>query len=205
MNSRYSQEKWNQRWQEKASSAEWQADQWLVQTLPYLPDTGTALDLACGMGRNALCLAERGYRVTAVDFSEVALNLLRQAVMPGKGHIDVIQADLEAANFQFPQGPFDLVLQCYYLYRPLLPALLEAVRPGGFAIIRTFSRAGEEQFGPVNKGISLAPGELLHLFSEWDILLYEEGLEPSRKGGSLAGIFARKKKRGPCPPLEVTS
>ena len=192
MSNRYSQGKWNQRWQEKSSSAEWQPDNWLQRTLPYLPDSGTALDLACGIGRNALCLANQGYRVTAVDFSEVALDLLRKKALSCKGHIDLIQADLEATEFPFPPEHFDLVLQFYYLYRPLLPSLLETVRPGGLAMIRTFSRAGEERFGAVNKEISLAPGELLHLFTGWDILLYEEGLEPSRKGGSLAGIFARK-------------
>ena len=192
MNNRYSQEKWNQRWQEKSSSPEWHPDDWLQRTLPYLPDGGTALDLACGIGRNALCLAKRGYQVTAVDFSEVALDQLRKEVRPSDLHIDLIQADLEAADFPFPPGHFDLALQFYYLYRPLLPSLLEAVRPGGLVIIRTFSRAGEDRFGAVNKEISLAPGELLQLFTGWDILLYEEGLEPSRKGGSLAGIFARK-------------
>ncbi len=193
MNNRYSKKKWDQRWQEKASSPVWQPDDWLMRTLPNLPDSGTALDLACGIGRNALCLAKRGYQVTAVDFSEVALDLLRKEVKRSKLHIDPIQADLEAADFLFPQGHFDVVLQFYYLYRPLLPSLLEAVRPGGLAIIRTFSRAGEDRFGSVNREISLAPGELLRLFAGWDILLYEEGLEPSRKGGSLAGIFARKR------------
>lgn len=193
MDDRYSQNKWNQRWQEKSSAPEWQPDDWLVRTLPFLPDSGTALDLACGIGRNTICLAQRGFQVSAVDFSEVALELLRNRTIDPKLRIDVIQADLEAANFPFSRRQFDLVLQFYYLYRPLLPSLLNAVRPGGLAIVRTFSRAAEDRFGAVSKEISLAPGELLNIFAGWEVLLYEEGLEPSRKGGSLAGIFARKK------------
>lgn len=200
MSDRYSRDKWNQRWQEKSSTPEWTPDDWLQRTLPYLPESGTALDLACGIGRNTLCLARRGYRVTAVDFSEVALQLLRHETRHPDLHVDVIQADLETAGLPSSLHHYDLVLQFYYLYRPLFPSLLEAVRPGGLAIVRTFSRAGEDRFGSVNKEISLAPGELLNLFGGWDVLLYEEGLEPSRKGGSLAGILARKKS---CPDALV--
>lgn len=191
-NSRYSREKWDQRWQEKAQAPESQPDDWLLRVLPYLPERGAALDLACGMGRNALSLAQVGYQVTAVDFSQVAIDVLRVAAARESLPVDAICADIEAPDYWFPQGPYDLALQFYYLYRPLLPLLQNAVRPGGYVVIRTFSQAGEERFGPVNKEISLLPGELLKLFSGWEVLLYEEGLEPSRKGGSLAGVLARK-------------
>lgn len=70
-----SQSKWNARWRKKAATASWQADPWLQRLLPLLPQ-GTALDIACGMGRNAIFLAEQGFAVTAVDMSEVALNQL---------------------------------------------------------------------------------------------------------------------------------
>lgn len=191
-NSRYSREKWDQRWQEKTASAIGQPDDWLLRVLPHLPDNGTALDLACGMGRNALGLARLGYQVTAVDFSQIALDALRATAAQEDLPVDAICTDLEASDSHFPPGPYDLVLQFYYLYRPLLTRLQHAVRPGGYVVIRTFSQAGEQRFGPVNKEISLAPGELLKLFADWEVLLYEEGLEPSRKGGSLAGLFARK-------------
>jgi hypothetical protein len=71
--------------------------------------------------------------------------------------------------------------------------LRESLRPGGIAVIRTFSSAGPFPGGPENKDIVLRPGELLEIFSGWEILLHEEGLEPSeKKGGSLAGIVARR-------------
>ncbi|MBW6508679.1 MAG: methyltransferase domain-containing protein [Desulfuromonadales bacterium] len=191
-NSRYSREKWDQRWQEKSASAIGQPDDWLLRVLPYLPETGVALDLACGMGRNALGLAQAGYQVTAVDFSRVAIGVLRRAAARENLPVDAICADIEAADWRFPPRPYDLALQFYYLHRPLLPLLQNTVGPGGYVVIRTFSQAGEERFGSVNREISLMPGELLKWFSSWEVLLYEEGLEPSRKGGSLVGLLARK-------------
>jgi tellurite methyltransferase len=192
--SRYSREKWDQRWQEKAISAAGPPDEWLLQVLPHLSDKGMALDLACGMGRNAISLAQAGYQVTAVDFSQVALDVLRAASVQKGLPVAAICADLENGDYPLAPESFDLVLQFYYLYRPLLPIVQNAVRPGGYVVIRTFSQAGAERFGPVNKEISLASGELLKLFSGWEVLLYEEGLEPSRKGGSLAGLLARKQR-----------
>lgn len=191
-NSRYSREKWDQRWQEKAQAPESQPDDWLRRVLPYLPERGVALDLACGMGRNTLGLAQAGYQITAVDFSQVAINVLRVTAAREGLPVDAVCADIEAPDYRFPPGFYDLALQFYYLYRPLLPLLQNTVRPGGYVVIRTFSQAGEERFGSVNKEISLRAGELLKIFSSWEVLLYEEGLEPSRKGGSLVGLFARK-------------
>ena len=68
----------------------------------------------------------------------------------------------------------------------------ELVKPGGLIIIRTFSSAGH--FAPcrLKPEMVLEPEELRRLFSDWDILVYEEGVEASKKGGSLVGIIARK-------------
>jgi len=73
--------------------------------------------------------------------------------------------------------------------------MLQRVKPGGYAILRTFSSAGNFPPGDLDAQFVLQPQELLSIFSGWEILRHEEGLEPSRKGGSLAGILARK------PPL----
>ncbi|HEY5674162.1 MAG TPA: class I SAM-dependent methyltransferase [Malonomonas sp.] len=181
---------WNARWREKAVTANWQADSWLQRVRAYLPE-GSALDIACGMGRNAIYLAEQGFAVTAVDMSEVALSYLKEEAQRRGLEIEITHIDLETAPV-LPTGPFDLLLNFFYLHRPLLPLELEQVRPGGVAVFRTFSSAGSEQFGPIRQDIALHPGELLEIFAGWEILFHEEGLEPSAKGGSLAGIVARK-------------
>jgi hypothetical protein len=60
------------------------------------------------------------------------------------------------------------------------------------SVLRIFSRAGTFPGGPNDPDFVLRPGELLEIFAGWEILLREEGMEPSRKGGYLAGIVARR-------------
>lgn len=181
---------WNARWREKALTANWQADSWLLKVRPFL-SAGSVLDIACGMGRNSIYLADQGFAVTAVDMSEVALSLLKTEAQRRGLKIETLLLDLENAPV-LPTGPFDLLLNFFYLHRPLLPQELARVRPGGVVVVRTFSSAGEDRFGPAMPDISLDPGELLKIFPGWQVLLHEEGLEPSAKGGSLAGIVVRK-------------
>jgi SAM-dependent methyltransferase len=178
---------WNNRWREKTDDP-WEPDPWLLRIRPLLPG-GRALDIACGRGRNALYLAEQGLAVTAIDVSEEALAQLASEAARRKLPVETRQIDLEAAP-QLPGNAFDLVLEFFYLHRPLLPQLLQTVRPGGVAVLRTFSSAGAFPGGPGNPDFVLRPGELLEIFAGWDILLHEEGIEPSRKGGALAGIVA---------------
>jgi SAM-dependent methyltransferase len=186
------QRKWNDRWREKTSTTKWQVDPWLQKVLPLLP-RGRALDVACGAGRNALFLAEQQFRVMAIDISDEALGQLRHEAKSRELSIDAQQVDLEI-NPVLPRGPFELVLVLFYLHRQLLPLLRKAVRPGGVIVLRTFSSAGPFAGGPDIPDFVLRPGELLEVFADWEILLHEEGFEPSRKGGSVAGIVARRPK-----------
>jgi SAM-dependent methyltransferase len=185
---------WNARWRAKAADADWQADPWLQRVMPLLRP-GRTLDVACGSGRNAIFLAERGFAVTAIDLAPEALMLLDQEASRRGLAIDTRLVDLEA-NPLLPAGPFDLVIDFFYLHRPLLPLLRELVQPGGLMVLRTFSCAGPFPGGSGNPDFVLNPGELLELFQSWDILCHEEGLEPSHKGGSLAGIVARRPTTG---------
>ncbi len=135
---------------------------------------GDALDLACGPGRNALYLAERGWRVTAVDGSEVAVEMLR-AKNPA---IDARIADLEAGAFAVPPDAFDLVLSCYYLQRNLIPLMKSALRPGGLLIMIVHLAGADQPEGTATRGF---PGELASFFDGWPILHYREG-EPGESG-----------------------
>ncbi len=182
--------RWNDRWRKKAAVADFNADPWLQKIHPLLP-RGKAIDIACGMGRNAVFLAEQGFAVTAVDVSEVALDLLDAEARRRDLVIETVPLDLET-DAQLPAGPFDLLLNFFYLHRPLLAQELARVRPGGVIVLRTFSSAGADRYGPISPEISLRAGELLEIFTDWEILLHEEGIEPSAKGGSLAGIVARR-------------
>ncbi|MFF8633973.1 class I SAM-dependent methyltransferase [Streptomyces pilosus] len=101
---------------------------------------GEALDLGCGAGGDALWLARRGWRVTAVDVSAVAVERLT-GLAAAHGVDDLITArrhDLEAS---FPAGSFDLVC-AHYLHTPLgldrarvLRAAAHGLRPGGRLLV----------------------------------------------------------------------
>ncbi len=180
---------WNQRWKEKNRKA-LEPDPWLVRVLPLLPK-GEALDIACGQGRNAVFLAEHGFKVTGYDISDQGLEQLRAEGQKRNLEITLKQIDLEKSP-DLPRLTFDVVLNFFYLQRSLFSALMKSVRPGGVVVVRTFSSAGNFPGPPGNPDFVLEPGELLRIFSGWDILIHEEGLEPSKKGGSLTGIVARR-------------
>jgi 2-polyprenyl-3-methyl-5-hydroxy-6-metoxy-1,4-benzoquinol methylase len=97
-----------------------------------------ALDLACGEGRNAVWLAEQSWRVTGVDFSDVALAKARNLAAARGVEVDWVQADLLA--YRPGQRAYDLVL-LFYLQLPaaqrreVVRAAAEAVAPGGTLLL----------------------------------------------------------------------
>ena len=81
---------------------------------------GRALDLACGGGRHAIWLRERGWQVTAVDI----------AIQNIDG-VTCVQADLESNGFEIESGAWDLIVCWLYWQKNLLPAIAAGVRMGG--------------------------------------------------------------------------
>jgi SAM-dependent methyltransferase len=132
---------------------------------------GTAIDLACGAGRNALYLAEHGWDVTAVDGSNTAIEIVRQRAARRGLKLDTEVADLTAAGFAIPAEAFDLVLIAYYLQRDLFPKAKAATRIGGTLIaIAHLPEPGESWSEKRAK-----PGELRQFFKDWELLWQYEG------------------------------
>ena len=128
-------EDWNQRYAAEELIWTAKANRFLMEETAHLA-TGSALDMATGEGRNAVWLAEQGWVVRAVDFSDVAIAKARRLAMARNVHeaIDFREADLRTYDLDFHR--FDLVA-LIYLQIPqaeLLPILLRAARavaPGG--------------------------------------------------------------------------
>jgi SAM-dependent methyltransferase len=113
------------------------ANRFLVAETADLPP-GRALDLGCGAGRNAVWLSERGWRVTAVDFSDVALAIARD-LAAARG-VDVEWIDADVATWTPPALAYDLVCVLYVQLpaderRALLARAADAVRPGGTLLV----------------------------------------------------------------------
>jgi SAM-dependent methyltransferase len=129
-------------WDEAYASAElvWaaEANRFVVEELAGLA-AGRALDLGTGEGRNAIWLAERGWQVTAVDFSAVGLAKAAElAARRGVTSVRWVEADLR----EYQPGPaaYDLVLLAYVHLPPdefaaLLPMAASALAPGGTLLV----------------------------------------------------------------------
>jgi SAM-dependent methyltransferase len=138
---------------------------------PPLPEAiagvtpGTALDLASGPGRHAIFLAERGWKVHAIDSSRVGIQRMLDEAYQRKVTIEAEVADLEAPGFRLDRE-YDLVCDLYFLHRPLFDEIRKAVRPGGLFVAAIHVGTGR---------FVLDPGELRRLFEDWEILHYREG------------------------------
>ena len=176
----------------------------LVELWPLLP-AGAALDLACGRGRNALFLAERGRHVTAVDWSAAALDIVEEraqamnipvrrvhrmgeAKQAASAGIDLVQADLERLQ-NLPATSYALILCVRYLERSLFPEMCRALRPGGMLLFETYTKAQLDfAGGPRDPAHLLDKGELRRAFPELETVFYRE----LRAEQGIASLAARK-------------
>jgi SAM-dependent methyltransferase len=160
---------WNQRYE--GSELVWSAApnifvQQLTEDLP----AGTALDIAAGEGRNALWLAARGWQVTAVDFSAVALqragSLAQKQLGSDAGRLVTLEADLETWVPQ--EHSYDLVL-VVYLQVPekqrsaVMRRAAEAVAPGGTLLVvgHDLANLTSGHGGPQDPTVLYRPGDIV--------------------------------------------
>ncbi|MEW6445095.1 MAG: methyltransferase domain-containing protein [Pseudomonadota bacterium] len=174
---------WNARHAEgKPGEAAWV----LREHAHLLPGSGEALDLACGLGANALFMAERGLRVRAWDSSPVAIARLQGMACARGLEIAASVRDVVAD----PPAPecFDVIAVSHFLDRDLFPALLAALRPGGLLFYQTFTveRDGDGD-APANPAFLLEPNELLERCRALRLLAYrEDGTAGDRSRGMRA-------------------
>ena len=165
------QQRWNQRYQEKTISEKPPAYV-LSCNQNFLTKKGMALDLACGLGANALFLANNGYQVTAIDYADEALKQLSGYAQDHGLSIKTQNIDLEKLSLDI--GFYDVVVVSYYLQRDLFPFIFNSLKPGGILFYQTYSGQCIDGNGPENPAFRLRQGELLSLCAEHSILYYRE-------------------------------
>ncbi len=155
----------------------------LEKNAHLLPAKGRALDLACGLGRNALFLARRGLDVDAWDISPVAVQRLgafaRQQALR-------VRPEVRDAGSAPPHADsYDVIVVSFFLHRALAPRISAALRAGGLLFYQTFTAERVDDSGPANPDFRLGPNELLTLFSALRVLVYRE---EGRVGDTRQGV-----------------
>jgi SAM-dependent methyltransferase len=160
---------------------------WIVQWAGLVAAGAAVLDVAAGRGRHSVFFADRGHKVTAIDRDVGAL--------PERGDIEIVPADLEAgAPWPLPGRSFGAVVVTNYLHRPIFPALLDALAPGGVLLYETFME-GNERFGrPSNPEFLLKDGELLdRVRGRFSVVAYEARLISEPRMAMVQRIAARRR------------
>jgi SAM-dependent methyltransferase len=156
-------------WNSRYADAElvWSAEPncFLVQEVAGLTP-GRALDLGAGEGRNAIWLAERGWRVTAVDFSGVGLQKARGLAEARGVEVNWVEADLR--SYSPARDAFDLVALIYIHLpdeerRAVVRRAADAVAAGGTLLVIGHDRSNlrEGYGGPQDPAILFSPDDII--------------------------------------------
>ena len=159
-----SREQWDERYATDELIWKAQPNQFLVDELDALAP-GSALDLACGEGRNALWLASKGWNVTGVDFSSAGLSKARQLAADRDLEVSWIEADV--IEWQPPPASFDAVVVMYLHLPPpqrrqVLRQATQALAPGGLLLVvgHDISNLTDGVGGPQDPEVLFCPEEI---------------------------------------------
>jgi len=168
---------------------------WVQRWSHLVPEGGAVLDVACGLGRHMRWFQQRNHPVAGIDRSPAAIEsvaLLGEAIL----------ADIEDGPWPLPGRRFACVVVTHYLWRPLLPRIVESVAPGGVLLYETFAHGNATVGKPSRPEFLLQPGELLAACAGLRIVAYEDGFEaePARFVQRIAAV---REVPGPdaAPPL----
>ena len=126
---------------------------------------GKALDLGCGEGRNAIWLAERGWQVTGVDFSEIGLEKARRLASERGVEVNWLRADL--LEYEPAHSAFDLVI-VFYIQLPaaelsaVIKKAVAALAPGGTLLVvgHDLLNLSKGVGGPQDPGVLFTPADI---------------------------------------------
>lgn len=157
--------------------------------------TGRALDIASGIGRNAVFLADRGFRVDAVDNSRVGLLMAKDLMREKNVRVNLIFADLE--NYVIKPERYNLIINFYYLHRALFPDMTAGLKSGGYLVFESLTTGDAGFSESKNPDYYLEPNELFDMVSGhniYRIIFYRETDIPlGNIMRSVAQVIAEKK------------
>lgn len=138
-----------------------------------LAGNGISLDLACGLGGNALRMAELGYESHAWDISDAAIEKVKE--FSAERQLSVHTRRCDIAQVLLDKNSYDVIIVSRFLSRPLMPKIVQALKPQGLIFYQTFIKESlDTATGPKNKDYRLSPNELLRFFNQLTIRHYRE-------------------------------
>lgn len=189
-------ERWNDRYDRPDDDRDPDPIPELERRIDALPD-GRALDVATGLGANAVYLADRGYDVDAVDISDVALERARDRAADRGVDVNWLRSDL--ADFDPGRERYDLITVRYFAALEHLPDLKAALAPGGALVYEHHLRSSDPVAGPSSDRYRYRSNDLLRACLDLTIDVYEERRRPVDGGAddggdaeAVATLVARK-------------
>ncbi len=183
--------KWDTRYSKRSYVYGKAPVKFLATNFEYIPYGGTVLDMGMGEGRNAVFLAQKGYLVTGVDVSSVAVKKARILAKEYGVKLQTMVASLN--KYDFPKENFDAIIVFYYVDRSLTEKIVKWLKPGGVLIFEshTVKQRKKKEFANEPVEYFLKEQELLTMFKGFKILKYEE---PQHMKNYRASIILEKPK-----------
>ena len=157
--------------------------EWVRRWSHLVPSGAPVLDVACGAGRHLRWFQALGHPVTGIDRDPLAVQAAAQAG-------EAIEADIENGPWPLAGRTFGAVVVTHYLWRHLLPAIVQCVAQGGVLLYETFAQGNETVGRPARPEFLLRPSELLRACEGLRIVAYEDGFldAPARFVQRIAAV-----------------
>lgn len=157
----------------------------LAENYQFIPYEGTVLDMGMGEGRNAVFLAQKGYKVTGIDISSVAVKKAYLLAQEFNVKIKGVVASLK--DYKIAPNSFDAIVSFYYVDRSIIEKMKTWLKPGGIIIYEGFTIREKlnRRRDPLSEESYLKEQELIKLFPGMRILKYEEPLHEKEFRSSI--------------------
>ena len=180
--------KWDSRYRTRDYEPGREPSRFLEECIPMIGG-GQAAVLACGAGRNALRLAEAGFRVDGFDISAVAIAMANNEADRRGLDVNLVVADLDEAPLG--SGSYDLITAIRYTNRSTWSRSVDALAANGWLLMETHLQTTLTATGPSPGPFRVEPNELLDAFDALRIIHYSETVEPSSRHSGEVSVLAR--------------